>query len=183
MHLAAKNHLLQVCPRQSRATYQATPPAKTPFPASGGRICCALQTSSCDLVELSWYQWHPGVTLSVCNYCVCPRLMCQYIRDSQIFTPLIVSVSFTSPTPNPSPPTKITTIREPLGPNMLVVFRDPAALGAMQLGSAKQFFGEAAITDSNLPANYPQPVRFALVQSAHLCWCFSICVTSCLVRP
>lgn len=83
--------------------------------------------SCCDLVKLSWHQWHPGVF--VCNYCVCPCLMCQYIRDSQIFTPLLVSVYFTSPTPNPLHQNH--NRQSPLWPNMLIVLRYPAVLGSI----------------------------------------------------
>lgn len=104
MHFATKNHVVQVHSQSIRVTYRLKPPVKCLFHLcySGG-VRCTLQTFSHAVTWLNFlgYQWHPGVTLSVCNYCVCPCLMCQYIRDSQIFTPLLVSVYFTIPTPNP----------------------------------------------------------------------------------
>lgn len=151
-----------------------------PFYASGGKMLCFTDIQPCrDLVKLSWYQWHPGVTLSVCNYCVCPRLMCQYIRDSQIFTPLIVSVSFTSPTPNPLRQNH--NRQSPLGQNMLIVFRYQAVLG-VTLKSNAAWERQAVLrwdcnNFSNLPAKYPRLVQFDLIPSTHLCRCFSICVS------
>ncbi len=135
--------------------------------------------SCCDLVELSWHQWHPGVTLSVCNYCVCPCLMCQYIRDSQIFTPLLVSVYFPSPRPNPLHQNH--NLQSPVGPHMLIVFRYPDVLGSILKSYAAWELQAVLWWDCNnfstLPAKRPGLVQFALVQSAHPCRFFSISVS------
>lgn len=98
-----------------------------------------------------WLGWTFLVSVAsqsdaVCNYCVCPCLMCQYIRDSQILTLLLVSVCFTSPTPNPLYQNH--DHQSPLGPNTLIdiqLFWEVFSR-AMQLGIPKQFFGETAIT-------------------------------------
>lgn len=127
--------------------------------------------SPCDLVELSWYQWHPGVTLSVCNYCVCPCLMCQYIRDSQIFTPLLVSVYFTSPIPNPLRQNH--DRQSPLGPNMLIVFGYPAVLGSILKSYAAWELQAVHWWDcsdfSTMPAKFPWSLQFVLVRSTLPC--------------
>lgn len=160
-------------------TYQFTPPVKCLFHHrySGGNTLYSTKVRSChDSVKLSWYQWHPSVTLSVCNYRVCPCLMCQYIRDSQIFTPLLVSVYFTSPTPNPLHQNH--NSQSHLGQNMLIVFTYPTVLGSVHksYGCTMQIFGETAHHFPTFPPQCLQQVQFVLVQSTP-CRCSSISVS------
>lgn len=147
MHVATKNHSLQVTLQQIRLTYLLKTPAKCLFHHSALEVYVVLWEHSVML----WLGWTFLVSVAsqsdaVCNYCVCPCLMCQYIRDSQIFTLLLVSLCFTSPTPNPL--YQNYNHQSPPGPNTLIdiqLFWEVFSR-AMQLGIPKQFFGETAIT-------------------------------------
>lgn len=144
--MATKNHFLQVTSN-----------------SSDWHICLKLQRNAFFItlaLEVYVVLWKHSVMLwlgwtflvsvasqsdAVCNYCVCPCLMCQYIRDSQIFTLLLVSLCFTSPIPNPLYQNH--NHQSPLGPNTLIdiqLFWEVFSR-AMQLGIPKQFFGETAL--------------------------------------